>query len=505
MATNVDDASGYYLNFRRKTLFFGLARVLVHSPVEEAVLQRSEDTMKIRILILTAVMAAGLLAPASASARGGFAGEISFGVFYESLGPFGEWITVDDGVYAWRPWNVAEGWRPYWNGRWMWTADGWYWDSDEPWAWATYHYGRWYYDDYYGWIWTPGYDWAPAWVEWRYGGDHVGWAPLGPYAVFNIHFGISYAHHWVTPYHYWSFIDCRHIMHHHVHQYIYRTDHNTRFIGRTRTAGSVWYDNGRIRSRGPETGYIERRGDIRIPRTELVEVERNDQMQAARRGERDRIGVYRPRVQERNEGGRIERPDNVRERERMPSLDTRQMDVRRREVARESGRDVNRTQSGTARSGEQRSADRNSRWHEVTPPGGSQDVGQPANPNTRNRREMDGQGIDRRAGKPTDRTGGVSRSQESRPAERSNRPNSRIPSEGRPSGNSNDRPAMRQQYEGRSQGSQADRPAVRQQYQGRSSGSSVGSSSSRSQSEGRSGGRSESRSADRPSSRGRQR
>ena len=352
---------------------------------------------------------------------------------------------------------------------------------------------------------------------------------------------VSYSHHWVTPYHYWSFIDCRHIMHHHVHQYIYRTDHNTRFIGRTRTAGSVWYDNGRIRSRGPETRYIERRGDIRIPRTELVEVERNDQIQSARRGERDRIGVYRPRVQDRNESGRNERPDNLRDRERMPSLDTRQMDVRRREVARETGRDINRTQSGTARSGEQRSTDRNSRWYEVNPPGSSQDVERPTSPNVRNRRDTESQGVERRADRPTDRTLGVPRSQDDRPTERFNRPNSRTQTEGRSPGSQADRPtmrqqyegrspgsqadrptmrqqyegrspgsqadrpAMRQQYEGRSPGSQADRPAIRQQSQGRSSGSSIGSPSSRPQSEGRSGGKSESRSAERSSPRGRQR
>jgi hypothetical protein len=31
-----------------------------------------------------------------------------------------------------------------------------------------------------GWLWVPGYQWAPAWVSWRYGGDAVGWAPLAP-------------------------------------------------------------------------------------------------------------------------------------------------------------------------------------------------------------------------------------------------------------------------------------------------------------------------------------
>jgi len=440
--------------------------------------------MKTRTILLTTVLAASLLVPLSADARGGFGGGITFGAFYSSLGPFGEWITVDAGVYAWRPMNVAQDWRPYWDGRWMWTDDGWYWDSDEPWAWATYHYGRWYFDDYYGWIWIPGYDWAPAWVEWRYGGDYVGWAPLGPYAVFDIHFGIIYSRHWVTPYHYWSFVDCRHITYHHVHEYIYRTEYNTRFIGRTRTAGSVWYNDGRIRSRGPETGYIERRGNIRIPRTEVVEVERNDQMQSVRRGERDRIGVYRPRVERENDNARIERPDNIRDRERMPSLDTRQMDVRRSDVARESGRDISRMPS---RPVEPRSGDRNSRWFEVNPPAANQDVERPVNPGEENRRQMEQRRSERRIEQPADRSVGVPRSQDNRPTEQYSRP------------------SAPPQYERRSQEGSAGSPSVRRQSEGRSSGGSIGSPSVRPQSEGRSGGRSEGRSSERPSTRGRTR
>ena len=111
---------------------------------------------------------------------------VSFGVFYSSMSPYGEWIAIDHDVYAWHPLDVGPDWRPYTVGRWVWTDDGWYWFSDEPWGWAAYHYGRWYYDDFYGWVWIPGYEWAPAWVEWRYGEDYVGWAPLSPYAVFSI-------------------------------------------------------------------------------------------------------------------------------------------------------------------------------------------------------------------------------------------------------------------------------------------------------------------------------
>src|SRR5690606_35516187 len=51
---------------------------------------------------------------------------------------------------------------------------------DEPFAWAVYHYGRWYDDDELGWCWVPGRNWAPAWVSWRRSDRFVGWVPLKP-------------------------------------------------------------------------------------------------------------------------------------------------------------------------------------------------------------------------------------------------------------------------------------------------------------------------------------
>ncbi len=83
---------------------------------------------------------------------------------------------------CWHP-AVATDWRPYCNGTWEWTDCGWYWVSDEPWAWACYHYGSRAFDPNDGWVWIPGIEWAPAWVNWRTGGDYVGWAPCGPSGV----------------------------------------------------------------------------------------------------------------------------------------------------------------------------------------------------------------------------------------------------------------------------------------------------------------------------------
>ena len=105
----------------------------------------------------------------------------NYSLFYESLRPHGKWVEVDGYGYAFRP-GLANrpNWRPYVDGRWTWTDQGWAWDSNEPFGWACYHYGRWVQVSRHGWLWVPGREWAPAWVSWRYGDDCVGWAPLPP-------------------------------------------------------------------------------------------------------------------------------------------------------------------------------------------------------------------------------------------------------------------------------------------------------------------------------------
>jgi len=90
----------------------------------------------------------------------------------------GSWYFVADVGHVWRPY-VASGWRPYWNGRWVWTYYGWTWVPYEPWGWATFHYGRWDHSAGVGWYWIPGRRWGPAWVSWALGSDYVGWCPLG--------------------------------------------------------------------------------------------------------------------------------------------------------------------------------------------------------------------------------------------------------------------------------------------------------------------------------------
>ncbi|HEX4646956.1 MAG TPA: DUF6600 domain-containing protein [Verrucomicrobiae bacterium] len=100
--------------------------------------------------------------------------------FEAPLARYGEWVDAGEYGRGWHPTGLAAKWRPYCNGRWVSTECGWFWASQEPWAWACYHYGTWSFDTTHGWVWVPGLDWAPAWVNWREGGNFIGWAPCLP-------------------------------------------------------------------------------------------------------------------------------------------------------------------------------------------------------------------------------------------------------------------------------------------------------------------------------------
>lgn len=109
----------------------------------------------------------------------------------EDLNDYGEWIYSRKYGYVWRPYRTSTAsysdWSPYRYGHWRWIPPyGWTWINDEPWGWATYHHGRWIWDDN-GWIWTP-YGlyrqrrswWQPAYVVLTTWNGSICWFPL-PY------------------------------------------------------------------------------------------------------------------------------------------------------------------------------------------------------------------------------------------------------------------------------------------------------------------------------------
>ena len=220
--------------------------------------------------------------------------QVSFGFFYSALSPYGEWVRVDAGHHAWRPFHVAPGWRPYLDGRWVWTSYGWYWMSYEQYGWAVYHYGRWYYDDFYGWVWVPGYDWGPAWVEWRYNDDYIGWAPLPPYATFSVSIGIRFTRVWAAPVHYWTFVGCGNFLSQRIVDHSVPVERTRRFFGNTRGSLRYDYDNGRVVNRGIETGFVERRTGSRVDRVDVAETQDRGSERIIRDGGRERLEIYRP-------------------------------------------------------------------------------------------------------------------------------------------------------------------------------------------------------------------
>lgn len=119
--------------------------------------------------------------PFAATAAQAQSASVSFQLFFDELQPHGVWVRHARYQYVFCPTGVDANWRPYTEGRWLYVEGrGWYFDSEEPFAWATYHYGRWFPDRDLGWCWVPGTKWAPAWVSWRRSDNIVGWAPLPP-------------------------------------------------------------------------------------------------------------------------------------------------------------------------------------------------------------------------------------------------------------------------------------------------------------------------------------
>ena len=104
----------------------------------------------------------------------------------------GTWVAVG-ASWAWRPY-VSVGWAPYRHGRWRYTPTGWFWVSYDPWGWVPHHYGYWDYHYSWGWVWYPGYSFAPAHVYFYWGaGGYAGWCPTGYYVS---HYGPYYGSSW---------------------------------------------------------------------------------------------------------------------------------------------------------------------------------------------------------------------------------------------------------------------------------------------------------------------
>ncbi|MBV9298175.1 MAG: hypothetical protein JO066_04305 [Verrucomicrobia bacterium] len=184
--------------------------------------------------------------------------EGDYNVFYDRLAPEGRWFNSGDYGYVWQP-NIAvseTSWRPYSDGHWVWTDRGWFWESNENFGWATYHYGRWILVDGVGWVWVPGQRWAPAWVSWRHTDDdsYVGWAPLPPETVFNVSVGVQ---PWCDSYYdigptAFAFIRIGDFCRPSYRQFCVPPQQNLVFFNRTTNITNITYNNNVINTYGPQ-------------------------------------------------------------------------------------------------------------------------------------------------------------------------------------------------------------------------------------------------------------
>jgi hypothetical protein len=206
------------------------------------------------------------------------------------LAPYGEWIYTPEYGYAWRPYiDYYEDFRPYaTRGNWVYTDLGWTWVSDYRWGWATFHYGRWFYDDYFGWMWLPGYEWAPAWVTWGVYNDYWAWAPMGPNIHVNINFG------WHAPGFWWTMVPRRHFCSHNWYSHIYHRPvqinnitiiNNVYYGKRENHYNQQWYN-------GPRVTEVEKHARTKVKKRTIIDAEK-----PGRTAMRDNsVPVYRPEV-----------------------------------------------------------------------------------------------------------------------------------------------------------------------------------------------------------------
>jgi hypothetical protein len=234
-----------------------------------------------RFLIFAAIWAFALTASQSRA-------DVSVNFFYDNLNG-GNWYQVADYGYVWQPDAATNAdWRPYTDGYWAYTDVGWTWVSYEDFGWATYHYGRWVRLEDYGWCWVPGYEWGPAWVSWRTGGNYVGWAPLPPEGggeiVYesrpitprvDVDFGIGPA--------YYNFIDVRFIGEPVLRGHFYPYNQNVVYINNTVNVTNITYNNSVVYNYGPDYAVVSKYSTRPIPRLKL-ERSNLDPLQAVKNG-----------------------------------------------------------------------------------------------------------------------------------------------------------------------------------------------------------------------------
>ena len=216
---------------------------------------------------------------------------VDVGFFYDDLASYGNWVERPNYGWAWRPRTVASSWRPYQAGHWVMTDEGWTWISNEPYGWATYHYGRWYDDPDYGWEWIPGNDWAPAWVAWQEGGDYIGWAPLPPSVDFRtgIELNVSLGSDAYV------FVPERQFLAPQLNAYFVPRAECARIFPSTRNITRYNVVGNRVFNQGVQVDRLQQVVGRPVPRYQIADLNADQRHQGGRVAQ-NRVALFRPQV-----------------------------------------------------------------------------------------------------------------------------------------------------------------------------------------------------------------
>ena len=164
--------------------------------------------------------------------------------------------------FVWKPApNLAVGmaagepveYRPYSNGQWVYTSNGWYFRAASEPEEITHHYGRWVYSPDMGWLWVPGRDWAPAWVDWREEDEYIAWTPIPPsvYIVNNVIIAPPvYEERFIV-------VERRYFIEPEVYRYTYKSHKHKVKITEWRRMDGIMVVNKTIINKGPDYTVIQ--------------------------------------------------------------------------------------------------------------------------------------------------------------------------------------------------------------------------------------------------------
>ncbi|MGD1045120.1 MAG: DUF6600 domain-containing protein [Bacteroidota bacterium] len=253
------------------------------------------------VALIVALNSYAWIIPQEASAQ---QGSVSFGVFYNELTPYGQWVDYPNYGYVWIP-SAGPDFAPYsTNGHWIWTEYGWTWVSGYSWGWAPFHYGRWDYDDYYGWFWVPDYEWGPSWVNWRRADGYYGWAPMRPGISLSVSFGSGYT----VPNDRWRFVRDKDFSRTDINHYYVNRTNNVTIIKNSSVINRTYIDQNRHSTyvSGPDRADVQK-----ITGRSIQPVVIHDNATPGQNLRNGQLQIYRPQVQKNDENGRRPVPSKV--------------------------------------------------------------------------------------------------------------------------------------------------------------------------------------------------